>query len=447
MPKDRPDKLDEKPKDAAGWVNRGVLLSKSGLIDDALGCFDNALETDPNCTSALVNKAIIFDQLGMLEEELECYELCLKISPDDNTFLFNKASLLSQLGRLDEALLCYEEFVKRCPDDASGWYNKGVVLSKQGQEEVALFNFEKSLALNPKNASAWYNKGVALGNLNKVKEALECFEKAISLDKTKVKAWYNKGISLSLMDCPQEALEAFKEAINLDPLYTRAWYNIGFLNGKLGAAQKDMDGMIETPIKKEVVREYTDRAGKLIRETITFAYDKPLRLKPPAPKDSQTTSQPTVRLAEMIRTLRSQAGIETLPTAKEVSIQFLMQDQANIRTFIKNDWINLGTFTSLQLGLQHSQSERPLAGWYFLRSLANCQGGGLVDFEGAGKSTRRKQSDAKRQQVKRLNRKLKELFGISDNALVYDIKSRSYKSNLRLIPARDASADWTGVLE
>ncbi len=52
---------------------------KLGLFDEALVCYDNALELDPEFLLAWTNKGNILDDLEIFDESLDCFENALQI--------------------------------------------------------------------------------------------------------------------------------------------------------------------------------------------------------------------------------------------------------------------------------------------------------------------------------------------------------------------------------
>lgn len=49
---------------ASNWFNEGVVFDKMGRFDDALACFDRALQIDPNDAFAWGKKGISLARLG-----------------------------------------------------------------------------------------------------------------------------------------------------------------------------------------------------------------------------------------------------------------------------------------------------------------------------------------------------------------------------------------------
>ncbi len=62
------------PESALTWNNKGVVIGKLGKNEEALECFDKAIEIEPNYTKAWRNKGVALDNLGRHEEAIKCFE-------------------------------------------------------------------------------------------------------------------------------------------------------------------------------------------------------------------------------------------------------------------------------------------------------------------------------------------------------------------------------------
>ena len=66
------------PKDAAAHTNLGNSLSGKGQLNEAIVCYDRAIEADHSVTLAYLYKGGVFNRLERYNEALECYEQALK---------------------------------------------------------------------------------------------------------------------------------------------------------------------------------------------------------------------------------------------------------------------------------------------------------------------------------------------------------------------------------
>ena len=98
--------------DAGHWNNKGISLENLGWPQEAVSCFDRALELNPRYEPAWINKGNTLDYRGRPEEALGCYQQALGNNPRSAEAWFNKGVTsfnFNDLRRHREALECLEK--------------------------------------------------------------------------------------------------------------------------------------------------------------------------------------------------------------------------------------------------------------------------------------------------------------------------------------------------
>ena len=243
-------------KNAVDWYNEGIDLHRSGNYEEAIQCYDRALEIDPKGADVWNNKGVAFKNLGHYDEAIKCYDRALKIDPKYARAWLNKSVALGNLGRYDEAIQCYDRALEVDPKDADAWYSKGVALNELGRYDEAVQCYDHALKIDPKYAShrvigdlrlqhraleidpkyayAWHNKGVALKHLGRYDEAIACYDRALEVDPKHAHAWNSKGNALNDLGRYDEAIACYDRALEVDPKYASAWHNKGIALKNLG---------------------------------------------------------------------------------------------------------------------------------------------------------------------------------------------------------------------
>ena len=219
--------LELDPRDAAVWNNKGTSLGSLGRHEEAIRCYDKALELDPQHTSAWYNKGTVFSGLRRHEEAIRCYDKALELDSRLASAWENKGTSMGRLGRQEEAIRCYDKALELDPRDAKAWRNKGKRLADLSRYEEALICFDKARELEPQNTEVWYDKGFCLHHLSRYSEAIRCFDKALELDPRLVSAWNNKAVSLSRLGRHEEQIRCYDKALELDPQDALTWHNKG----------------------------------------------------------------------------------------------------------------------------------------------------------------------------------------------------------------------------
>ncbi|WP_292561390.1 tetratricopeptide repeat protein, partial [Methanoculleus sp.] len=60
---------------------KAVSLAQQGRFNEAIGCFDRALEEDPANVKMWNNKGVFLDLIGKDQDALACWEKALAIDP------------------------------------------------------------------------------------------------------------------------------------------------------------------------------------------------------------------------------------------------------------------------------------------------------------------------------------------------------------------------------
>ncbi|KAL0217875.1 hypothetical protein RCL1_008724 [Eukaryota sp. TZLM3-RCL] len=93
-------------------------------------------------------------QNDQYEEALECYNKAIELDPSKAVFYYNSAVCLANLNRLNEALSAVEKANQLDPKYVKAWYRKGSILAKLERNEEAKVALIKCLELQPEHEAA-----------------------------------------------------------------------------------------------------------------------------------------------------------------------------------------------------------------------------------------------------------------------------------------------------
>jgi tetratricopeptide (TPR) repeat protein len=127
------------------------------------------------------NKGGALYSLGKYDEAIKCYDKAIEIDPDNPVVWNNKGLALNSLGKYDEAITSYDKAIEIDPDDADTWNNKGLALNSLGKYDEAITSYDKAIEIDPDDADTWNNKGLALNSLGKYDEAKKCYDRSKKL--------------------------------------------------------------------------------------------------------------------------------------------------------------------------------------------------------------------------------------------------------------------------
>lgn len=227
-------------------------------------------ETPQNDETAdrLNNEGLILRQQGRLDEALICYDEALEIAPRRAEVWCNKGNALHAQERYQEALQCFDKAVGLDPSDMKLWCNRGVALKAMGRPGDAVASYDKALQIAPRDVKTWFNKANALAAQEKYREALVCFQEAHNLgdpnaakyfeqcrrlmqtdedrggvgaasetDYDLAQEWFAKAVDFAGEGKHAEAATCYEKGLKLQPGNAAAWFNMGHCMGTSGDTQ------------------------------------------------------------------------------------------------------------------------------------------------------------------------------------------------------------------
>jgi len=149
------------PEHPFAWKVLGIVLKKTGRINEALVVNQKSVELEPTNMETNYNLGNTLLELERLEEAEACYRQAISIKPDYAEAHNNLGVTLQKIGRLEEAEACYRQAISIKPDYAEAHNNLGVMLRKIGRLEEAMKTFIKIIKHNP-NLTESYIKLIEL---------------------------------------------------------------------------------------------------------------------------------------------------------------------------------------------------------------------------------------------------------------------------------------------
>jgi Tfp pilus assembly protein PilF len=139
-------------------VNPSSLAANSTLAyywvehhDDtqAAAYFDQAAREHPESAVNHFDYANLLSRAGMLNEAIEQYQQAIALEPENVSFLLNGGVALARAGRSEDALAVFKNVATIAPENADAWQDAGLVFEKVGQIESARQSFSNALRLDP----------------------------------------------------------------------------------------------------------------------------------------------------------------------------------------------------------------------------------------------------------------------------------------------------------
>jgi tetratricopeptide (TPR) repeat protein len=81
------------------WNDKGFSLHYLEKYEEALACFDKAIELNPGYAEAWVNKGVTLCSFGRFDEAIACCDKAIKFNPGLSYAHSAKKTILEMLGR------------------------------------------------------------------------------------------------------------------------------------------------------------------------------------------------------------------------------------------------------------------------------------------------------------------------------------------------------------
>jgi len=229
--------LAEFPDDADTLLNYGNALSISGGetgVAKSVEVFKTLLEMDPDSAAGHLNLGAVLLKSGDLEEAKQHLEEAARLGPDGAAAQNNLGLLHMKLGDYDAAEARLLNALVLAPEYVEAHVNLGNLRARQGDYSGAKQAYEKAIWINDDYPEAHFNYAllnIAAGNLNGAREE---FEAAIALEPHCADYLCEYGALLIELGEPEKALDALNRAIFSDPSRADAVFHAAVALGKLG---------------------------------------------------------------------------------------------------------------------------------------------------------------------------------------------------------------------
>jgi tetratricopeptide (TPR) repeat protein len=205
--------VESQPDYVDGHVTAGVILIEKGLLAEADEHLQKAIQLDPKCWYAHANLGVLAQRQGRLDEAIAHLETTVKLKPDHFEAQANLGKCLLEKGLPDRAQEHFRAAAKVAPEDAASHASLGSYLAEKKMFAEAAAQWEVCLASHPRFVDARLMLGRALAAQGKFAEALGHFGTACEMEPRNLQAVND--LAWLLATCPQDATRNGGQAVQL----------------------------------------------------------------------------------------------------------------------------------------------------------------------------------------------------------------------------------------
>jgi tetratricopeptide (TPR) repeat protein len=180
----------------------GEVCADEGRQQEALGCFQTAVELDPQCAMAIHNRAVTLAEQNQLEEALRDFNQVIELNPRSGLAHRNRAELLATLGRMDEAAADYTHAIQDQPKDAELYAARGYAWQRLADFPRAEADLDHALQLSPENPNYLTQRGNLFAQGGNFPRAIVEFDHALGIEPNWTEA--HRSLAWLYATCPNQ---------------------------------------------------------------------------------------------------------------------------------------------------------------------------------------------------------------------------------------------------
>ena len=139
----------------------GMVWHGEGKYDDAIACFDKAIEIDPNVAEVRRWRGDAYGETGDVDRAIAEFDKAIALDPNDATFYDDRGRAYAKKGEVDRALADYTKAIEIDPNFFNAYANRGLAYAERGDFDRVIADYDKALALDPNDATAYNIRGDA----------------------------------------------------------------------------------------------------------------------------------------------------------------------------------------------------------------------------------------------------------------------------------------------
>lgn len=218
------------PKDPARYEElkeKGALHLNVEQFDDAIACFERALELRPDLPEAHFNLGVAYKGAGRLDQALARYQHALTLQPDFAAALCNASVVLKAFGKLRESIDYLRRAIAARPGLADAHYNLGAVMLELGDADQAADCFRAAAAAQPDHGEALFHLGVLARQQGSLVESAGYFRRFVEAHSERADAHWMLGSVLLEQGKPELAAAHLRSALALRHDFAEAHADLG----------------------------------------------------------------------------------------------------------------------------------------------------------------------------------------------------------------------------
>lgn len=196
---------------------RGKELQAVGKLDEAIVAYRQVINEDPKAFKAWNNLGTTFEEQYDFDQAVECYQKALEIDLTQSILHYNLAHALHRMGREPEAFGHYVMAVDLNPESFAAQFNFGLLLHERKEWRGAEAAFRRTLEIAPDEDRVHHCLAELLFDRRRMDEALPHYERAMERNDADPEYAFSLGKCLRSLGQLEQARLMFERSLELNP--------------------------------------------------------------------------------------------------------------------------------------------------------------------------------------------------------------------------------------
>lgn len=213
--------------EAGDWLKKGNCLHSLGYHAEALSCYNQALQLNPNESDGYNNRGVLYYTLRQYEQAIADYTMAIQLHPSCARPYYNRGLVYQDLGQYKEAMADYTTTIRLHPAYDWAYFRRALLAERCGDYAQAMADYTAALRIHPRHIQAYRNRGNACMEQGEYTRAIADYTEVLRLDPTDANTYIKRGLAYHEQGEYTRAIADYTEVLRLQPSDSRAYYYRG----------------------------------------------------------------------------------------------------------------------------------------------------------------------------------------------------------------------------
>jgi tetratricopeptide (TPR) repeat protein len=209
--------INQNPRDAATFYNRGHAYDNKGEIDRAISDYSEAIRLDQKWAGAYNDRGFAYLGKGEFDRAIADFDAYIRLDQKWAGAYNGRCIAYSGKGEYDRAVADCGEAIRLDPKLVAAYFSRGAAYLEKRDYDHAISDYSEAIRLNPKHAHSYNGRGIAYRNKADYDHAISDYSEAIRLDPKAAGPYGNRGYTYEEKGDYAHAIADYDQSLRFDP--------------------------------------------------------------------------------------------------------------------------------------------------------------------------------------------------------------------------------------